>query len=68
MDSTNDMQARQYRGMCKCLLAVHNPEDIGDAISDFKIVLLQQKASSWQVAQLIGTDNKQIRNVFHRYL
>ena len=50
----NDVKARQYRGMCKCLLAVENQADIQDAILDFKMVLYQHEASSRASLDLIA--------------
>ncbi len=50
----HDIKARQYHGMCKCLLAVQNPEDIQDAILDFKIVLYLHEFSSQQALELVS--------------
>lgn len=50
----NDIKARQYRGMCKCVLAARNQADIQDAILDFKIVLYQHEQSSRLAADLIA--------------
>ena len=52
--NANDIKARQYRGMCKCLLASQNPEDIQDAILDFKIVLYQHEESSRRALELVS--------------
>lgn len=50
----NDIKARQYRGMCTCLLAAPNPAELREAILDFKIVLYQVEASSFEAARLIN--------------
>ena len=51
--NSDDIISQQYRGMCKCLLAVENQADIQDAISDFKRVLQQHEDSSQQARQVI---------------